>query len=235
MLKVRRDGRGHVFREFIVAFRIDRLVARCALGALIGAVALQAQAAIAFSDDFNDNDVSDWTFSTNYGGAAGTETGGILGPYIDAPPGGFDLVARSTRALTLSAGDYTLDLDAMSIDCDGCTISYDVLFDNVLLTRTASFEATQHRSFDLGELAGGSHGLTLGMHTTNASSGHFVARFDNVVLDRANVVPPGPGVPEPSTWALMLLGFGTAGALLRRRRLRPALTPRCAPAGPRSP
>jgi len=28
-------------------------------------------------------------------------------------------------------------------------------------------------------------------------------------------------VPEPSTWALMIMGFGTAGALLRRRRLAP--------------
>ena len=26
------------------------------------------------------------------------------------------------------------------------------------------------------------------------------------------------GVPEPTTWALMILGFGTAGAMLRRRR-----------------
>ncbi|WP_414694730.1 PEPxxWA-CTERM sorting domain-containing protein, partial [Phenylobacterium sp.] len=28
----------------------------------------------------------------------------------------------------------------------------------------------------------------------------------------------GNEVPEPSTWALMILGFGGAGAMLRRRK-----------------
>ena len=30
--------------------------------------------------------------------------------------------------------------------------------------------------------------------------------------------PNGPGVPEPASWALMLLGFGGIGAKIRRRR-----------------
>jgi hypothetical protein len=34
---------------------------------------------------------------------------------------------------------------------------------------------------------------------------------------------PLPGVPEPETWALMIMGFGGAGALLRRQRRRAAL------------
>ena len=38
-------------------------------------------------------------------------------------------------------------------------------------------------------------------------------RLDNVSM-AANT-----GVPEPTTWALMILGFGSAGAALRRRRV----------------
>jgi hypothetical protein len=33
----------------------------------------------------------------------------------------------------------------------------------------------------------------------------------------------GGGVPEPATWALMILGFGSAGAMLRRRRTAAAV------------
>lgn len=32
----------------------------------------------------------------------------------------------------------------------------------------------------------------------------------------------GGGVPEPATWAMMILGFGAAGAMIRRRRLAAA-------------
>lgn len=35
-----------------------------------------------------------------------------------------------------------------------------------------------------------------------------------------NAIPPGGGgaVPEPAAWALMIMGFGAAGAMIRRRR-----------------
>ena len=184
--------------------------------ALAAAVSVEAQAAtIVFADDFNDNDVSDWSFASNHA-VAGTDTGGILGPYINAPPGGSNLTARASRTLTLLAGDYTLSLDAFAIVCQGCTVSYDVIFDGVSLTRTAGTNVFQARTFDLGSLAAGDYTLTLGMHTTNASSGHFLAKFDNVVLTGDNLVTGG--VPEPGAWALMILGFGGAGAALRRRR-----------------
>lgn len=43
---------------------------------------------------------------------------------------------------------------------------------------------------------------------------------------RANVLSidyaDAPGVPEPASWALMILGFGAAGAMLRRRQVADA-------------
>jgi len=41
---------------------------------------------------------------------------------------------------------------------------------------------------------------------------------DNTGAFLVNVSGPG-GVPEPATWAMMIAGFGLAGATLRRRRL----------------
>jgi hypothetical protein len=41
--------------------------------------------------------------------------------------------------------------------------------------------------------------------------------LDNVSYRLA--AAPSPGVPEPGAWALMILGFGSAGAMLRRRRM----------------
>ncbi len=41
----------------------------------------------------------------------------------------------------------------------------------------------------------------------------------NTSIDNVVVNAGAPGVPEPATWALMLTGFGLAGASLRRRRI----------------
>ena len=41
--------------------------------------------------------------------------------------------------------------------------------------------------------------------------------WSNAVLYSTGTPPP-PGVPEPATWAMMLLGFGAAGTAIRRSR-----------------
>jgi hypothetical protein len=66
-------------------------------------------------------------------------------------------------------------------------------------------------------LAQGSHQLVFDVTRTGTGFGRgpfFV--LDGVSL-RAQAAPPGPGVPEPATWAMMIAGFGLAGAALRRR------------------
>ncbi|MBU1374647.1 MAG: PEPxxWA-CTERM sorting domain-containing protein [Alphaproteobacteria bacterium] len=47
-----------------------------------------------------------------------------------------------------------------------------------------------------------------------------ITKREAVIPDPDPDPGPGPGpVPEPSTWALLILGFGAAGAALRRRQL----------------
>lgn len=82
-------------------------------------------------------------------------------------------------------------------------------------TLTQGFFETVQLVFETG--ASGSEigkALTIGL----ASRGAGIA-YDNVRLD---ATPLAAGVPEPSTWAMMIAGFGLTGALLRRRRVAPA-------------
>ena len=58
--------------------------------------------------------------------------------------------------------------------------------------------------------------LTIRFQALGVSSDYRQVNFDNVKLD---VVPVQvSAVPEPGTWAMMIVGTGLAGATLRRRR-----------------
>ncbi|WP_422062107.1 PEPxxWA-CTERM sorting domain-containing protein [Sphingopyxis sp.] len=54
----------------------------------------------------------------------------------------------------------------------------------------------------------------------DAGSGLDVLTFNRAGLSNARLYSTGtvPGVPEPSTWAMMFLGFGLLGASLRNRQ-----------------
>jgi hypothetical protein len=59
----------------------------------------------------------------------------------------------------------------------------------------------------------GTHITKILVSTTNDSLGLALGGTGGT-----NNPPPPPGVPEPATWAMMLLGFGGLGAMLRSRR-----------------
>jgi hypothetical protein len=73
---------------------------------------------------------------------------------------------------------------------------------------------------------GGSFKLPTGSDAFNLGAGITVngADGDWLVNNRFNdpLAAPTSGVPEPASWALMIAGFGLAGALLRRRRIAAA-------------
>jgi hypothetical protein len=107
----------------------------------------------------------------------------------------------------------------------GLTFSADTAFHNLLLTNSAaggfrySIDGTEvfsggHVNF------GGACNTRLGDQFCGAYNEFFEGKLDTVkiysgVASYDDVV--GGGAPEPSAWALMLLGFFGAGALLRRR------------------
>lgn len=71
--------------------------------------------------------------------------------------------------------------------------------------------------FDLSQFAGQSIDLRFQFQSDFFANGKGV-QLDNLIVTGTPV--PGTGaVPEPATWAMMILGFYGAGSVLRRRRL----------------
>lgn len=74
---------------------------------------------------------------------------------------------------------------------------------------------------DLGETVNGTFVLAfLGADPGNVTLDNFHVRWQSTGLDGQGSATGEqiPGVPEPGTWALMLMGFAGAGFALRRRR-----------------
>jgi hypothetical protein len=71
------------------------------------------------------------------------------------------------------------------------------------------------------DLIGGAHSGNLQLFTNATSYVDPMATFNDNTLFQLNVV--APAVPEPSTWAMMILGFAGIGFMAYRRKSKPAL------------
>jgi hypothetical protein len=71
-----------------------------------------------------------------------------------------------------------------------------------------------------GDLFSGTFALTFANGTTAISLNNLVDRYASLsqLNNTSGEGTPVGGVPEPATWAMMLLGFGGIGVAMRRRR-----------------
>ncbi len=96
--------------------------------------------------------------------------------------------------------------------------SYNVLLNNSVLgsfgsTTGQAFTARSTGPFAL--VSGTNYTLTFQGTTTYLGS----SETDNTAyIDQVSLSQVGGAVPEPAAWALMIMGFGSAGVMLRRRR-----------------
>jgi hypothetical protein len=127
----------------------------------------------------------------------------------------------------------TLDLNVSSADnlnLTGSTLSSDLVSFTLIGTAEGSFTITPSNLSSGGDIKTGSTGSITDMNLVEntPSSGDFISVFTHTLgvfnqndhdVDPENfttsLVAP---VPEPSTWAMMLLGFAGIGAMTYRRK-----------------
>ena len=173
---------------------------KLALG-LLGAVALTAATAAPATVvvEFPETTVTT-TLDTDLSGitfAIGYEDAGLSNPFEEA--------LQFTNDL---AGVYTITLSTSSVIIDELFLSGSSIADTII---PLTFNSGNIYQFAL-------DGLTLdpGTYTLNIN-GHFNGDRSSFGGDVTFAA-----VPEPATWAMMLIGFGAVGFSMRRRR-RPAL------------
>jgi hypothetical protein len=110
---------------------------------------------------------------------------------------------------------------ARAFTFDQAEVAYDPFGFDEVYYRTSSSDGFAFISDAFGY--GGFHTFTDFGSVAGQGQGQFILGFgedrDSLSFSLDRVTLSGPdGIPEPATWGMMVLGFGAAGVLLRRRR-----------------
>jgi hypothetical protein len=223
-----------------------KLFAFAATAALLTALAAPASASVV-NLGFASGDLSGWTVSgtgsvtpvtsaldANQVDYARTEPGRVGETFAQLIAGPDDLYTTLSRQFTVTgAGSLSFEaaflaFDTADFDDDGFVrISNDddanQVFDLLHLSITDVGDNSSSGWLGFTQaLAAGHYTITAGVENVgdgDAYSPGFDGQvlLDNVVLTDTDAGPTG-GVPEPASWALMIIGFGVTGGALRARR-----------------
>jgi hypothetical protein len=191
------------------------MIKKALLAAIAGLAATSANAATLISENF-ENGPGVFTLDGNVSLATGQTYSGCCGTPNDtsntfvafgggnAPSG----TLMSTSFQTLLGQLYSVTFDYSALGGGTEPLMFAVAGQNYTVNPVANSSLTFQQ--------GGFTFLGTGAATTfNVFSGGV----DNVDAIVDNITVSGPGaVPEPATWAMMLLGFGLVGFGMRRRK-----------------
>lgn len=102
-------------------------------------------------------------------------------------------------------------------------------FNNIAPTNNIDFTTVQFNgvNFNIGSTGNNEYRFLNNQFTTNGSQNLTVNGYSGGNGTYSGTLAfslvPGGAVPEPASWALMLVGFGGVGAILRNQRRRPAM------------
>lgn len=199
-------------RTFLAAAALVGASAAPAYAVTINPTAVTASSAFAAYDAafaIDGNPLSDWASN---GMGAGTSLAINLGAVYELATGTVvDRVTSGGPNNTFFGGvtDFTTSFTLQACATAACT---DLLGSALSFSKSAPVSPTSAADFayeaDLAGLTGqyflysvtGAAGLNVGLSSLS---------FEGTLV---------PAVPEPATWALMILGFGIVGSALRRRR-----------------
>ncbi len=131
-------------------------------------------------------------------------------------------LANQNSGFTVLTLDFSSTVSAFGFNWGASNESWVLAaFDvnNVLL---GSYSVPESQFSNAGDFYGiAANGISRGVLTQTSFGDGPV---DYVIIDNLRFAASQQGaVPEPSTWAMMLFGFGAAGAMLRRRKVSGAL------------
>ncbi len=177
------------------------------------------------------------------GGFPGAGDPGVAQGGLNFFAGGTPGPSTADQLINVSSGAAVIDLGATTYDLRALLGGFASQGDNAVLTisfldaaslSVGSATLGPVTNVDRDDLTGllprtgagfvpvGTRGIDVFLTLTRVDGAYDDGYADNLSLVLTGEAGPG-GVPEPASWALMLMGFGGLGAALRARRRKAAL------------